>query len=72
MMKLVGEAFRNDPLIFVDQVKKIAYYHILYKISAAIITEFQSETSICKLGRADLTEDIYNIFEALRFNIIIR
>lgn len=72
MIRLVGEAFFNNPSIFSNASTRQRYYEILLKIAAAGISEFRSELGRCGLTENDNPQDIYNIFRALRFNIIVQ
>lgn len=72
MIKLVGEAYRNYPDTFTNPDTRIRYYNILLKIAAFQISEYKFENvNGCTLTGRDGVRDIYSIFEALRFNIIV-
>lgn len=72
MIKFVGEIYVNEPSLLVDKQQRIVYYQILLKIAAAEIAEFSSEYPGCGLEETDSSQDIYTLFKALRYNIIIR
>jgi len=73
MIKLVGEAYRNYPTTFTNVTVAQRYYEILIMIAGAQIFEMRSEAIPgCGLDSVANVRDIYDVFKALRFNIIIQ
>lgn len=75
VLKLIKVIHANNPILFANGNARKKYYKILTAIAGAQFAELRSEsTPGCDLDPSReeyTTRDIYNVFRALKFNIIV-